>query len=229
MYGQGPTWKNCWPTGFMSKKFTMVQQNYAIHEMKTLAILEALMKWEDKLIGYDVHIITDHKALGFFKTQIRLTVHQHHWMDYMSRFKFDITYIKGDLNKVTDCLSHYYENDTVQDVHLYNEYVHEDTHIDPAGEDLPTQRCKELMDHVNEMRAIHEHEHQHSKCLHKCKEQHDIEAEEMIHTEPPDSYSKLNLQEVPGKSDMTLAICYMIAQTMLSLRSEERRVGKECA
>ena len=122
----------------------------------------------------------------------------------MSRFKFDITYIKGDLIKVTDCLSHYYKNDTVQDIHLYDEYVHADTCIDPAGEDLPTQRCKELMDHVNEMQAIHEHEHQHSKCLHKCKEQRDIEAEEMIHTEPPDSDSKLNLQEVPGESDMTL-------------------------
>ena len=32
MYGQGLTWKNCQPTGFMSKKFMMVQQNYAVHE-----------------------------------------------------------------------------------------------------------------------------------------------------------------------------------------------------
>jgi len=44
MYGQGPTWQNCCPAGFMSKKFTMAQQNYAVHELETLAILEALMK-----------------------------------------------------------------------------------------------------------------------------------------------------------------------------------------
>jgi len=68
MYGQGPTWQNCHPAGFMSKKFTTVQQNYAIYELETLAILEALMKWEDKLIGYDIRIITDHKTLEFFKT-----------------------------------------------------------------------------------------------------------------------------------------------------------------
>ena len=81
------------------------------------------MKWEDKLIGYDIHIITNHKALEFFKTQITLTVRQCHWMDYMSRFTFDITYIKGELNKVADCLSWYYKNDTIQDVQMYNEYI----------------------------------------------------------------------------------------------------------
>ena len=99
----------------------MAQQNYTIHELETLAILEALMKWEDKLIGYDIRIITDHKALEFFKTQIRLTVQQQRWMDYMSKFTFDITYIKGELNKVADCLSQYYESDTIQDVHMYEQ------------------------------------------------------------------------------------------------------------
>ena len=123
----------------MSKEFMMAQQNYTIHKLETLLILEALMKWEDKLIGYNIHIITDHKALEFFKTQLKLMACQHHWMDYLSRFSFDITYIKGDLNKVTDCLSQYYESDTIQDIHMYNEYVCVDACIDPAGEDLPAQ------------------------------------------------------------------------------------------
>jgi hypothetical protein len=60
----------------MSKKFTVAQQNYTVHELETLAILEALLKWEDKLVGYHVHIITNHKALEFFKTQISLSPRQ---------------------------------------------------------------------------------------------------------------------------------------------------------
>jgi hypothetical protein len=60
----------------MSKKFTTVQHNYAVHELETLAILEALQKWEDKLVGYKVHIITDHKALEFFTTQVNLSHRQ---------------------------------------------------------------------------------------------------------------------------------------------------------
>ena len=43
------------------------------------------------------------------------------------------------MNKVADCLSCYYESDTVQDIHLYDEYVHADACIDLAGEDLPAQ------------------------------------------------------------------------------------------
>ena len=38
-------------------------------ETETLAILEALLKWEDKLLGYPIHIVSDHEALKFFKTQ----------------------------------------------------------------------------------------------------------------------------------------------------------------
>ena len=55
MYGQGPTWTSCRPAGFMSKKFTLAQQHYAVHELETLAILESLAKWEDKLLGRWIH------------------------------------------------------------------------------------------------------------------------------------------------------------------------------
>jgi hypothetical protein len=52
MYGQGPTWQICRPAGFMSKKFTDAQQNYCVFKQEMLTILEALLKWEDKLIRY---------------------------------------------------------------------------------------------------------------------------------------------------------------------------------
>lgn len=73
MYGQGPTWQTCRPAGFMSKKFTAAQHNYRVFELETLAILEALLKWEDKLLGHRIHVVTDHKSLEFFKTQRRLS------------------------------------------------------------------------------------------------------------------------------------------------------------
>jgi hypothetical protein len=47
----------------MSKKFTTAQHNYAIHEMETLAILESLQHCKDKLMGYQIHVVMDHKAL----------------------------------------------------------------------------------------------------------------------------------------------------------------------
>ncbi|EEB91051.1 hypothetical protein MPER_10660 [Moniliophthora perniciosa FA553] len=90
MYGQGPIWQKCPSAGIMSKKFPDAQRNYP----QTLAIVEALLKWEDKLIGYKIHVVTDHESLQFFKTQKRLSGRQMRWMEYLSRFDFDITYIK---------------------------------------------------------------------------------------------------------------------------------------
>jgi Holliday junction resolvase-like predicted endonuclease len=71
-------------------------QGISAHEMETLAILEVLQKWEDELVGKKIHVITDHKALEFFKTQARLLSRQQRWMDYILRFDFDIMYVKGE-------------------------------------------------------------------------------------------------------------------------------------
>jgi len=68
-----------------------------------LAILEALLKWEDKLLGYCIHVVTDHKALEFDQMQLRLTARQMRWIDYLARFDFDIRYIKGTLNRGLYC------------------------------------------------------------------------------------------------------------------------------
>jgi hypothetical protein len=176
MYGQGPSWNKCRPAGFMSRKFTSAQHNYAVHELETLAILEALMKWEDKLVGYKIHIITDHKALEFFKTQNTLSYRQRRWMDYLSRFDFDITYVKGELNKVADCLSRYYENDTPADVYEPYEYVNADVRIDKNGDDLPLQRYKEVFENTEYIRMMEEPNVRRSNRLRQMKDR--VEARE---------------------------------------------------
>ena len=76
LYGQGPKWKTCRPAGFMSKKLTDAQQNYRTFKWEMLAIIEALLKWEDKLLGFKFTIITNHKALGYLKTQHKLSSRQ---------------------------------------------------------------------------------------------------------------------------------------------------------
>ena len=143
MYGQGETWQTCRPAGFMSKKFTTAQMNYRVFEMETIAILEALLKWEDKLLGRRVIVVTDHKALEFFKTQKRLNNRQARWMEFLARFDINITYVKGETNLVADALSRYYENDVWDESHDISQYVNADARLDPTGEDLPWDRFEE--------------------------------------------------------------------------------------
>ncbi|TFK57855.1 hypothetical protein BDN72DRAFT_734779, partial [Pluteus cervinus] len=52
------------------------------------------------------------------------------WLDYMSKFDFDITYVKGEFNKVADCLSRYFESDSPGEHHDVHEYVNADQQID---------------------------------------------------------------------------------------------------
>jgi hypothetical protein len=95
-------------------------------------------------MGYRVHVVMDHKALEFFKTQKRLNSWQTRWMEYISRFDFDIRYIKGELNKGADCLSCYYENDEWNEVHAVQDYVNADLRLDPELDDIPWDRKIEI-------------------------------------------------------------------------------------
>ena len=136
-YGQGKSWENCRPAGFMSRKFKDAQQNYRVFEMETLAILEALTKWEDKLIGRKFTVITDHQSLEFFSRQKHLSGRQARWAEYLSRFDFEVIYVKGQYNIVADCLSRYYSSDRPGETHAEYQYVSADLQLDPEGDDLP--------------------------------------------------------------------------------------------
>ncbi|PBK86364.1 hypothetical protein ARMGADRAFT_940511 [Armillaria gallica] len=97
--------------------------------------------------------------------QSNLTGRQMRWMDYLSRFDFNITYMKGENNKVADCLSCYYENDNVNDIHVVQEYVCTNVRIDPAGEDLPPNRFVEVIRGMVELCTMQEEECQRSCWL----------------------------------------------------------------
>jgi RNase H-like domain found in reverse transcriptase/Reverse transcriptase (RNA-dependent DNA polymerase) len=157
MYRQGPTWQTCRPAGFMSKKFMDTQRNYRVFEHEMLVILEALLKWEDKLLGYRIHVVTDHKALEFFKTQSRLSSRQTRWMEYLARFDFDIRYVKGTLNKVADALSRYFEHDYWTEVPELQDYVNADVRLDPEHDDLLQERLIEVQEGIIETCIEHAH------------------------------------------------------------------------
>ena len=89
MYGRGKGWDKCQPAGFLLKKFTSAQHNYHTHKHETLVVLEALMKWEDKLLGRMFTVVTDHKGLEYFKTQQNLSPRQTRWWEYLSCFNYD--------------------------------------------------------------------------------------------------------------------------------------------
>ena len=144
VYSQGPYWQSCHPAGFLSKKFSSAQQNYRTHEHEMIAILEALIKWEDKLLGRKFVIVTDHKSLEYFETQLHLSSRQTRWWEYIFCFNFTIQHVDGTDNQVVDCLSRYYEADGPEDYHPDHDFMSADMKLDPDGELLPVQLYVEL-------------------------------------------------------------------------------------
>ena len=146
MYGQGPDWRTCRPAGFMSKKFSSTQRSYRTYEQEALGVIEALMKWEDRLIGRKFYIATDHEALTKMRTAIRDTKNPRliQWAEYIDHFDAEIIHVEGEQNKVADYLSRYYENDTAEEAHPRAMYVNADIRLNHELDELPELRRLEV-------------------------------------------------------------------------------------
>lgn len=137
MYGQGPDWKSARPAGFLSRKFTPAQMNYPTREQELIGVLEGTMKWGDKLSGRRFTVMTDHESLKWLFKQPELSRRLVRWVEYLSRYDFEIQYIPGSSNVIADALSRRYESDTVDDIRDPHEFVDADVRLDPEGEDAP--------------------------------------------------------------------------------------------
>ena len=58
------------PVAFMSRMMSSAEQNYEIYDKELLAIIEALRKWRQYLMGAKqcFEVLTDHKNLEYFRT-----------------------------------------------------------------------------------------------------------------------------------------------------------------
>jgi hypothetical protein len=119
--------------------------NYCTWEQELLGVLEALLRWEDKLMGLKFTIVTDHQALTFFNETVTKSQRRMRWWEYLSRFSYKIMYLKGEDNKVADSLSRYFSSDVPDEYHGLASYVNADARLDPEADDLPIARRTELI------------------------------------------------------------------------------------
>ena len=95
---------------FWSRKYTATQQNYTVHELELLAIVELLKCFQSYLIGTHFCVCTNHHSLKHFLTQKTLSSRQVRWLNVLSKFDFSIEYIAGKTNILADALSHIYSD-----------------------------------------------------------------------------------------------------------------------
>ena len=98
-------------------------------------------------------MVTDHKGLQYFKTQLILSPQQVRWWEYLSHFNYDTIHVDGERNRVADALSHYYKYNTAEDKHPNKEFIKADEVLDPDRELLPVKRFVEIR--TNGIRKLH--------------------------------------------------------------------------
>jgi hypothetical protein len=70
-----------------------------------LAIMHALTKFRQYLVGNKFMVKTDHNSLKYFLEQKDLSERQQKWVTKVQAFDFDIEYVKGKKNIVANALS----------------------------------------------------------------------------------------------------------------------------
>ncbi|KAF7375484.1 DNA/RNA polymerase [Mycena sanguinolenta] len=123
---QGKSIDSAHVIAFWSGKFNSAQQNYPVHDIELLAIVESLKKFRHLLLGAKFKILTDHKALQHFLTQKKLSARQSRWLETLGEFDFEIEYIPGTTNVLADALSRIYSADLPGTMRAPSEFVPHD-------------------------------------------------------------------------------------------------------
>jgi hypothetical protein len=90
---------------YILRKLRRHEENYMMHDLELLAIVYALKVWRHYLVGRKFELKTDHYGLQHIFMQSDLNARQRRWSELLSEYDFDITYIKGTVNREADALS----------------------------------------------------------------------------------------------------------------------------
>ena len=93
------------PIAFESWKLLPHERWYSIYDKEMLAIMHALAKFWQYLVGNRFRVRIDHNNLRFFLEQKQLQERQQKWISKIQAYDFDIEYVKGKNNVVADALS----------------------------------------------------------------------------------------------------------------------------
>lgn len=93
------------PIAFFVKKSCPRTQVASTYVWELYAIIEAVKKWHQYLLGRKFRVYTDHHSLKNLLTQTIQMPEQHKWVVKLMGYDFDIHYKPGKENTVADALS----------------------------------------------------------------------------------------------------------------------------
>ncbi len=90
---------------YASRLLNPAEQNYSVTDRESLAVVWALRHFRDIILGYQVHVLTDHYAVTEMFKGKNLTGKYARWYLTVQEYNPKFSHIPGRINKVADALS----------------------------------------------------------------------------------------------------------------------------
>jgi hypothetical protein len=97
--------QNKHPLAYESRKLMGPELLYIIYDKEMLAIMHALAKFRQYLVGARFVVKSDQNSLKYILEQKDLNERQQKWVSKIQAYDFDIEFVKGKNNAVADALS----------------------------------------------------------------------------------------------------------------------------
>ncbi len=91
--------------GYASRLLNKAEQNYDVTNRECLAVVWALRHFRELILGYQIHVYTDHYAVTEIFKGTKFTGKFARWQLTVQGFNPTISYIAGKANMVADALS----------------------------------------------------------------------------------------------------------------------------
>ena len=93
----------------MARSLSTSERNYPTTKRELLAIVFALKKFHKFLYGRHFTVHTDHRSLTYLFTQETINPMMINWMETLLSYDFDVVYVPGILNILSDKLSRIFQ------------------------------------------------------------------------------------------------------------------------
>lgn len=90
---------------YWSRKLTLTERNYPVHERELLALIGVVKKFRYYLHGVQFTSYVDHRSLEHLQRQPELSARQVRWVEFLQEFMPTVRYEKGSENTFADWLS----------------------------------------------------------------------------------------------------------------------------
>lgn len=80
---------------YESRKLKEYEKKYSAYDLELMTVIHALKMGRHYLLGKRFLILMDHHSLTSYFKQPTLNASQARWFDFLSKFDFEIKYLKG--------------------------------------------------------------------------------------------------------------------------------------